>query len=476
MRFRFGPVGLAWPARSRPVEDVKRPWRIHGPPTRLAFVALLALLIAACGAPVEPVPDDRERRVEIDGFETTFTQIRSRGATTIGCDAAGGGSISVTEFVGRTAEGATYFHYTPNDDWSGDLVLYARGYVPPGLLGGLVFAFLYGDELPPQIQEIVDLRDALLCSGYAVALSAYASAGYAVEEGFRDTHLLNALFAWHGEEPARTFVVGHSMGALITTALIETFPRTVSGGTYEGGLATCGPVGGSLLQMDYIGNVRVVFDHLFPGVIEGGVLTPTEQSFEDVVAAIEMALADADSAVLELLAEMRVTGLVPAGVQDAGLSPGEVRLLRHDPDAAEREDIADALGRALFYEVVGKEDVLARGDGGLPFDNQSVTYLPEAPLLDGVGDERYTGHPAALDYFGDWYVSRGVLERPLRLVHSEFDADVPAYHVDAYLAGLDTFSRDRVDAHVVAGDTSHCVMPTAELFGHFQELVDAATP
>jgi pimeloyl-ACP methyl ester carboxylesterase len=455
------------------VEDVERPWRIVGPATRLAVVALLALLIAACGAPIEPVPDDEERRVQIDGFETTFTQIRDRGATAIGCDEVGGGSITVAEFVGRTAEGATYFHYTPNDGWNGELVVYARGYVPTGMLSGLVAAFLFGGDLPDRVQEIVDLRDALLCSGYAFALSAYASAGYAVEEGFRDTHLLNALFAWHGEEPTRTFVVGHSMGALIATALIESFPAR-----YEGGLATCGPVGGSLLQMDYIGNVRVVFDHLFPGVIEGNVLTPTEQSFEDVVAAIEMALADADPEVLELLAEMRVTGLVPDGVHDAGLSPGEVRLLRHDPGVAEPEleGIGDAIGRALFYEVVGKEDALARGDGGLSFDNLGVAYLPDDPLLDGIGDQRYSGHPAALDYFGDWYVSGGALDRPLRLVHSEFDADVPAYHVAAYLAGLDAFSRDRVDAVIIVGDTSHCVMQTAELLGHFQELLDAATP
>jgi len=475
MRVRFGPVGVAWrPARSRPVKGVTRPWRIRGPATHLA-VALLALLIAACGAPIEPVPDEKERRVEIDGFETTFTPIRTRGATAIGCDVGfGGGSITVTEFVGRTAEGATYFHYTPNDAWNGELVLYARGYVPPGQLDVLVAAFLLGRELPDRVQEVVDLRDALLCSGYAFALSAYASAGYAVEEGFRDTHLLNALFAWHGEEPTRTFLVGHSMGALIATALIESYPRTVSGGTYEGGLATCGPVGGSLLQMDYIGNVRVVFDHLFPGVIEGNVLAPSEQSFEDVVAAIAIALADADAELLELLAEMRVTGLAPDGVQDAGLSPGEVRLLRHDPGVAEPEDIAEALARALFYDVLGKEDVLARGDGGLPFDNQDVTYLPDDPVLDGI--ERFVGDPDAIAYFGAWYVSGGALGRPLRLVHSEFDADVPAYHVDAYLAGLDDISRDRVDAVIIPGDPSHCVMPTTELFGHFQELVDAATP
>jgi len=73
---------------------------------------------------------------------------------------------------------------------------------------------------------------------------------------------------------------------------------------------------------------------------------------------------------------------------------------------------------------------------GLPSANQAITYLPDDPLLDGVGDERYTGHPAALD----------------------------------------TFSRDRVDAVFIPGDTSHCVMPTTQLFGHFQELVDAATP
>jgi len=461
MRSRFGPVGLAWPARSGPLEGVKRPRRCSGPATRLAVAVLLALVVAACGAPVDPVPDDKERRVEIDGFETTFEEVRDPAVLAVDCGAIhGGAEITATEFVGRTAEDATYLHYTPNENWNGELVLYARGYVPPGFLNLLVWAFLRGEVSEPRLQEIVDLRDALLCAGYAFALSAYASDGYAVEEGFRDTHLLNALFAWHGEEPSRTFVVGHSMGALITTALIESFPER-----YEGGLATCGPVGGSLLQMDYIGNVRVVFDHLFGSdVIGGAVDTPTTKSWATVKADVEAALGlNPDER--GLLAEVQVVDLLP----------GEsVRLLRLPPGEVGDQAIADALLAALEYDVRGKADVLARGDGGLSFDNKLVAYLPNDPALEGI--ERYDAHLTAVDYFTEWYVSRGSLERPLRLVHSEFDADVPAYHVDAYLAGLDAFSRDRVEAVIIPGDTSHCVMPTSELFGHFLELVDAATP
>jgi pimeloyl-ACP methyl ester carboxylesterase len=468
MRIRSGSVGRGRHDEARHATHAAFSGRFAGAGARLAVAALLAVLIAGCSAP----PTERERRVVIDGFETTFEEVREPAVVEVDCGALqAGAAITATEFVGRTAERATYLHYTPDEDWNGELVLYARGYVPPGFLNLLVIAFLRGDVSDPRLQEIVDLRNALLCDGYAFALSAYADDGYAVEEGFRDTHLLNALFAWHGEEPTRTYVMGHSMGALIATALLESFPHA-----YQAGLATCGPLGGSLLQMDYIGNVRVVFDQLFPGVIEGDVLTPTEQTFDEVVAAVVQALADADPALIELLASVTVAGQVPATVHDAGLPAGVVRLLRHDPVDPDAAALGDALARPLFYEVAGKEDVLARGDGGLSFDNLDAIYLPEDVDPEEAPVPRYAGDLGAVEYFGDWYTSSGTLTRPLRVVHSEFDADVPAFHVDAYLAGLDVFGRDLVDAVIIPGDTSHCVMSTDALYGHFQELVQTATP
>src|SRR3989442_1124140 len=68
--------------------------------------------------------------------------------------------------------------------------------------------------------------------------------------------------------------MGRSLGGLITVFLAETFP-----GAYQGALALCGPLGGGRLETDYIGNVRVLFDYFFPGVIPGDVLHVPEMEY-----------------------------------------------------------------------------------------------------------------------------------------------------------------------------------------------------
>src|SRR5262249_7685692 len=62
--------------------------------------------------------------------------------------------------------------------------------------------------------------------------------------------------------PVRTYVVGVSLGGLITVDLTESFPRE-----YDGALSLCGVVGGAQLQFQRRGDGRVVFDYFFPGVL-----------------------------------------------------------------------------------------------------------------------------------------------------------------------------------------------------------------
>src|SRR3989454_887560 len=111
------------------------------------------------------------------------------------------------------------------------------------------------------------LRDTLLSAGYAVAYSSYAENGWAVKDGAARTHELRDLFSSRFGAPTHVYVMGRSLGGLITVFLAENFP-----GAYQGALALCGPLGGGRLETDYIGNVRVLFDYFFPGVIPGAVL------------------------------------------------------------------------------------------------------------------------------------------------------------------------------------------------------------
>ena len=48
---------------------------------------------------------------------------------------------------------------------------------------------------------------------------------------------------------------------MITAQSLENDP------SYSGGVAVCGPVGSFHKQVDYFGDVRVLFDYFFPGVL-----------------------------------------------------------------------------------------------------------------------------------------------------------------------------------------------------------------
>jgi hypothetical protein len=54
------------------------------------------------------------------------------------------------------------------------------------------------------------------------------------------------------------------MDAQVIMRLAQENPRQ-----YDGALPMCGPMGGSQLEIDYLMNVRVLFDYFYPGVIPG---------------------------------------------------------------------------------------------------------------------------------------------------------------------------------------------------------------
>jgi len=85
--------------------------------------------------------------------------------------------------------------------------------------------------------------------------------------GAARTHELRDLFSQSFGAPTQVYVTGRSLGALITVYLAENFP-----GAYQGAPPLCGPLGGGRTETDYIGNVRVLFDYYYPGVIPGDVL------------------------------------------------------------------------------------------------------------------------------------------------------------------------------------------------------------
>src|SRR5439155_12180325 len=107
--------------------------------------------------------------------------------------------------------------------------------------------------------SVAELRERLLQEGYAVAYSSFSENGWAVDNGAQRTRELRPLFTHYFKyRPDRTFVIGRSLGSLITLLLVEKYAIetttslsllglvtiSTSEPVLDGALALCGPLGG----------------------------------------------------------------------------------------------------------------------------------------------------------------------------------------------------------------------------------------
>ncbi|MEP6551832.1 MAG: alpha/beta hydrolase-fold protein, partial [Gemmatimonadales bacterium] len=158
---------------------------------------------------------------------------------------------------GETGPGALYALYIPQS-WNGQAIYYAHGIRPP----------LAPITLDDQ-DNFFEVRDALGAQGYAFAYSSFSENGLAVKDGAQRTHQLRGLLSSElPSKPDRSYAVGYSLGALIALELGERYPKQ-----YDGVLTMCGMVGGTPRELQYIGDVRALFDFFYPGVLPGNVIS-----------------------------------------------------------------------------------------------------------------------------------------------------------------------------------------------------------
>jgi hypothetical protein len=149
-------------------------------------------------------------------------------------------------------------------NWNRGLVVYFHGYaITPVQLPAR-------DPIAPQLRRFLD-------RGYAVAQSAYAATGWAVEQASADSERLRLHFIEQHGKPRETFAAGMSMGGTLTVMALE-------GGadTYAGGLSLCGAIERSdrLLQRDFA--LIAAFDYYFPDLL--GPLLPASAKYLPTVA------------------------------------------------------------------------------------------------------------------------------------------------------------------------------------------------
>lgn len=378
---------------------------------RMALALAATLLVAACaeGEPAGP-------------SEATFASARRAEAGVV---------------EGSFGPGAVYAIYRP-ENWNGDLIVYAHGFIDPAA----PIALPTNDQFEPT-------RDALLGLGYAVAYSSFSENGLAIKDAAQRTHQLSGMFVRHFGQPERTYLMGHSIGGLAVINLAERFPKQ-----YDGVLAMCGTIGGSQAQVDYIANVRILFDLFYPNALPGTVAD---------------ASADVD------LSQVVIPAVIAAISGDPNGALAIASITQTPVPFTNGSQLVESFVRAIGFNFRGFEDVLGRTHQHLPFDNSETVYTSavlQAPVLAFVnaGAERYETTPDAAMYLQHFYQPTGDLEIPVLTLHNAFDPVAPIFHEALYATAVAEAGASDLLVQQTALSYGHCVFGVDRMVGAFAAL------
>ncbi|MGA7294922.1 MAG: hypothetical protein WBW53_16045 [Terriglobales bacterium] len=340
-----------------------------------------------------------------------------------------GSAAAQKHITGKLKDGATYVIDVPAS-WNGTLLLYSHGYVDPG-----------GSNPAEDVGDSVT-GGYLLGAGYALAGSSYASTGWAVQQAIPDQMSTLQVFQTDVGTPTTTIAWGHSLGGMITAALVQEYPSS-----FNAALPMCGVVGGSVGTW----NEGLDAEFAFNTLIAGGALqvvdisNPT-QNYTDaeqfLVAAQVTAQGRARIALTAALADVPgwydPTSPEPAKTDYTDQQANQFQWLENVDFAfvfAFRADLETrAGGNPSFNNGVDYETQLKNSA-----DYAEVKALYKAAKLNLNDDlaalaaaPRISATPAALTYLSDYIIYNGQLPIPVLTMHTVGDGLVPVQEENAY--------------------------------------------
>jgi len=291
------------------------------------------------------------------------------------------------------------------------------------------------------------LPDLITGLGYGFATTSYSKNGLAVPEGVAEISELPAIFtAYAGRAPARVFVTGVSEGALVAVRAMEATPSM-----FNGGLAACGPIGDFRKQVDYVGDLRVVFDYFFPGVLPPTAINIPNELMEKW--------------------ESKYLPLVVKNLQQRPLATAQVISVSRAPVGLNPANAADAITSVLWYNVFATNDTVSKF-GGNPFDNRKRWYSGSlVDILLNLKVARFDVSGAALNYLENNYQTSGALSRPLVTLHNIWDPVVPYWHESLYAGKAQAAHSDGYLVQVPVARYGHCNFTSAEVLLSFLLMV-----
>src|SRR5882762_661821 len=309
-------------------------------------------------------------------------------------------------------------------NWNHGLVVYCHGYDPhPGGVG-----YDPAKPLPPELSVFVK-------AGYALIQSGYSAGGWALEQAIPDIEALRRYFVEKYGPPKETFITGHSLGGLLTVAILEKSPEP-----YDAGLDLCGVVGSATRVLTQAFDSRVLFDYYFPGALPSPAKVPKDYEVTDPLTT-------------KVYNRLRAKPQAAAAVR-------KLAGVRTDKD----------LASGLVFGTYVLKDIEQRA-GGNPFDNRDTIYTGSADdnaLNDGV--KRYAADPGALTYLQRYQTLTGHLTRPVLAVHTTYDPLVPPFVPNNYsLLTRESGAGDLFVQQYVKRD-GHCNITADETERGFSEL------
>ena len=355
--------------------------------------------------------------------------------------------------------------------WTGDLVVFAHGYMDPRQPVGIPYSELVlsdGTTIPALVNNL----------NFAFATTSYRKNGLSVLEGVQDILGLIQFFRAH-YPTNKVFLVGASEGGLVTTLVSEQYPTAINGG-----LSLCGPVGDFVKQVDYWDDFRVVFDYFFPGMLAPTAINipatlPGQWSsyttgnigpFTNVPVEVPGALQNSVKAAVYA---------APAATISQLLNVTKAPKSALDPVNTTWFTIRDLLWYNLMSTDEGRMELHHApytGNLGNPYNNK-LPYTKYSGsnnnTLLNAKVKRYTADPAALKEMAKYQTS-GNLSMPLVNMHTTLDPIVPFWHQAMYSNKVRAKGNSANLTSISVGRYGHCTFYAEEMLLAFNRLLTNA--
>jgi hypothetical protein len=282
---------------------------------------------------------------------------------------------------------------SPANCYNGEMIFFAHGFVAPGSPANSWLSQLF-------LPDRTSLPGLINSLGFGFAASSFSKDGLSIPEGVQDTSGLVDVLRMQGIQVRKYFITGASEGGLVAVKSLETNPL------YSGAVAVCGPIGGFQKQIDYFGDVRVLFDYFFPGVLKTG--TPGESA---------ISIPPALQANWSTIYEPKVLQALAANP----LATLQLLLVAKIPVGLSASTVGESIVGALSYNVFANNDAIATLKGN-PYGNLRRVYsgsFDDARLNARVA--RFSEDPVNLHP----YETTGLLSDTLVTLHTIADPIIP---------------------------------------------------